>query len=448
MGTLINGVALDKSVQGHAAKKHICPACRKRRFVRYYNFNDKEYLPEEYGRCDRQDHCGYFLHPFEDMEQAHSAERKSSKDYKRHEPPKAVINPVDKAIVKATLTGYDSNVLVQYLIGLFGATEAMRLVFLFYVGTTKGGGTAFWQIDERLRPRTAQRIFYGANGKRLKPGGGEPFEKTQPKRLFTIEEGYSTCLFGLHQLWDAPADALIALVESEKTAVIASGYLPFWQGRPVVWMASSGSEGLVRDKIEPLRGREVVLCPDFSFAARATWGVLPMRKKEVMATITVRGEQMQKLVRRTHPEGEIVGDYESAAVRLRAIGCRVSFFDPAPELDDGSDLGDFLILQPPPPRYDKPNFSAFRLPGTDAPAVMPKVTPPPTPAAQNKALIDKRRSMGEVPFQVDTDFSNGPKVYCEDERLKASLEKMIRENDGVAYLLEKMQICSGTIAPL
>jgi len=448
MGNLVKGIALDKSFQGHGAKKHVCPACRKRRFVRYYNFDTNEYLPEEYGRCDRQDHCGYFHHPFEDLQQAEGAERKSSKDYKHKEPPKAVIIPVDKAIVKATLTAYEDNVLVQYLIGLFGAAEAMRLVFLFYVGSTKGGGTAFWQIDERLRPRTAQRIFYGPNGKRLKPGDGVPFEKTQPKRLFTMEDGFSTCLFGLHQLWDAPADALIALVESEKTAVIASGYLPFWQGRPVVWMASSGSEGLVRDKIEPLRGRDVVLCPDFSFAARATWGEVPMRKKEVATTVTIRGQQLERMVRRTHPEGEIIEDYESAAVRLRGIGCCVSFFDPAPGLEDGSDLGDYLILQPPPPRYDKPNFAAFRLPSSGTPAVMPKATPPPTPAAQNEALIKKRRSMGEVSFQIDTDFSNGPKVYCEDERLKAGMEKMIAENEGVAYLLEKMQICSGTIAPL
>ncbi|MDQ3015407.1 MAG: PG0870-related protein, partial [Bacteroidota bacterium] len=38
--------------------KHLCPACGKKRFVRYHDSETNEYIPEQYGRCDRVDNCG------------------------------------------------------------------------------------------------------------------------------------------------------------------------------------------------------------------------------------------------------------------------------------------------------------------------------------------------------------------------------------------------------
>jgi hypothetical protein len=42
------------------SKKHHCPECTKKRFVRYIDTQTDEYLPEHYGRCDRESKCGYF----------------------------------------------------------------------------------------------------------------------------------------------------------------------------------------------------------------------------------------------------------------------------------------------------------------------------------------------------------------------------------------------------
>jgi len=45
---------LDKS-----SKKFTCPQCDKKRFVRFIDSNTSEYLPDHYGRCDREDECNF-----------------------------------------------------------------------------------------------------------------------------------------------------------------------------------------------------------------------------------------------------------------------------------------------------------------------------------------------------------------------------------------------------
>ena len=46
-----------KYVLEKGSKKHYCPECNKKRFVRYIDTNTDEYLPFDYGRCDRDDKC-------------------------------------------------------------------------------------------------------------------------------------------------------------------------------------------------------------------------------------------------------------------------------------------------------------------------------------------------------------------------------------------------------
>ena len=47
------------------SRKHFCQSCKKKRFVRYIDTYSGEYLPEEYGRCDKGD-GHYFLNPYSD----------------------------------------------------------------------------------------------------------------------------------------------------------------------------------------------------------------------------------------------------------------------------------------------------------------------------------------------------------------------------------------------
>jgi hypothetical protein len=50
---------------------------------------------------------------------------------------------------------------------------------------------------------------------------------------------------------------MVAIVESEKTAIIASIYLP-----DMIWLACGGCGNLSLKLCEPLKGRKVVLFPD------------------------------------------------------------------------------------------------------------------------------------------------------------------------------------------
>ncbi len=45
------------------SKKHICPICKKRRFVKYINVQSGNYLDPDVGRCDREVNCAYHYTP-------------------------------------------------------------------------------------------------------------------------------------------------------------------------------------------------------------------------------------------------------------------------------------------------------------------------------------------------------------------------------------------------
>tara|TARA_B110000902_G_scaffold119191_1_gene139738 strand:- start:140 stop:856 length:717 start_codon:yes stop_codon:yes gene_type:complete len=73
-------------------------------------------------------------------------------------------------------------------------------------------------------------------------------------------EGFNLkqCLFGEH-LISQDLNKPIAIVESEKTAIISSIYLPDF-----IWLASGGLTSLNKEKTKVLKGRKVILFPDLN----------------------------------------------------------------------------------------------------------------------------------------------------------------------------------------
>ncbi len=98
-------------------------------------------------------------------------------------------------------------------------------------------------------------LYNPTTGKRVK----EPFNHINwvHKVKETPEFVLKQCSFGEHLLIDK--SKTVAIVESEKTAIIASIYLPQF-----IWVAVGSLSNLNADKCQILKGRKVVLFPDLN----------------------------------------------------------------------------------------------------------------------------------------------------------------------------------------
>lgn len=128
----------------------------------------------------------------------------------------------------------------------------------YKVGTSKywDGATVFWQTDNQNKVRTGKIMLYNPEtGKRIK----EPYNHVTWVHSVLHKGDYNLkqCFFGEHLLPEEKSRP-VALVESEKTAIIASYYLPQF-----LWIASGGKNGCFNvNSLSVLAGRSVVLFPD------------------------------------------------------------------------------------------------------------------------------------------------------------------------------------------
>ena len=96
-------------------------------------------------------------------------------------------------------------------------------------------------------------------GRRLKDvSGAIDWIHARLKRDGVLPDNFNLvqCLYGEHLLAKYP-NRIVALTESEKFAIIASGVYPGY-----VWLATGGKSQLSIDKLRVLKGRTVILFPD------------------------------------------------------------------------------------------------------------------------------------------------------------------------------------------
>ena len=249
-------ISLDKS-----ARKFLCPACQKKRFVRYYDFEKKQYLPENIGRCDREVKCGYH----------YSAGDYFKDQYKQGKgiyyksvltKPSNAGRPIEPSFIscetfRKSLIHYDKNHFISFLSLLFDKEKVTFLIDEFKIGTSKHwpGATVFWQMDNKGKIRAGKIMLYDPQtGKRVKRDVVliQWVHKILKLKNYNLEQ----CLFGLHQLPKAGTKS-IAIVESEKTAVLMTGFYPGY-----CWMATGGLSNLTYLKMKVLTGRKIILYPD------------------------------------------------------------------------------------------------------------------------------------------------------------------------------------------
>lgn len=166
-------------------------------------------------------------------------------------------------IFKASLSGYDNNVFVQFLHETFGTDRTNEIVTKYFIGSTKTSACIFWQIDSHGRIRSGKVMQYDSSGHRLKHVSPVWAHTKLSLNAYNLKQ----CLFGAHLLKGNSKP--VAVVESEKTACIASLYFPEF-----LWLACGGKDGLKSDKMTVLKGHRVILFPDVQgfeqWTARAT----------------------------------------------------------------------------------------------------------------------------------------------------------------------------------
>ena len=132
--------------------KTACPSCGKSRcFVRYIDELGSIILPNNVGKCDHENSCGYHYTPKEyfkdnpDKLEMNVDNGKSllSASYKSVDKTSVCITPsyIPSSYVLRSQSHYSINPLYQYFCRVFGESETNRLFDMYRIGTSaKWGG--------------------------------------------------------------------------------------------------------------------------------------------------------------------------------------------------------------------------------------------------------------------------------------------------------------------
>jgi hypothetical protein len=310
-----------------------CPACAKPRcFTRYLDTTTGELLPDEYGRCDREANCGYHRNPYHrdagGLSYAVATERGERLPTGPRlvcgtaAPRPAAVVSIPAEVLTASLAHYERNALARLLRAHFGLGVADELLSRFRLGTSAhwSGACVFWLIDEVGQVRGGQVVLYDESGHTVKqPRRHTTWAHTALARAcqsrghappawlaeYEAHGQKSPCLFGLPQLTTASASQPVALVESAKTAMLATPYLPRF-----VWLATMGLSYLTPDRLSPLKGRRIVLFPDAG--AFSQWQAKADELRQLSFDITV-SKKLENLA----TEAERAAGLDLADVLLR-----------------------------------------------------------------------------------------------------------------------------------
>ena len=206
------------------SRKYFCPGCKKKTFTPYVKTGTDIIVDiERYGICDRQNNCRYHRYP------------DTNDDWT---PPPFIYTPpkptdyVPMEFVEATFKNFNRNPFFLYLRKIFNLDTAYELQSKYLFGTAKGGGTIFWQFDSEKMVRTGKVMYYNKDtGKRLKDRASW-YVHRKIKEDFELKQVF----FGEHLVSN---DKPVYLVESEKTAIIMSGFYS-----ESTWIASGGANML------------------------------------------------------------------------------------------------------------------------------------------------------------------------------------------------------------
>ena len=148
--------------------------------------------------------------------------------------------------------------LTEFLKSKFSKDEVFNAMQNYFITGTNhfwNNTTVFWQINNKEQIQCAKLMLYDRfTGKRIK----EPYNHINWLHKATKENYFKLCqcLFGLHRI-NEDYQKTVAIVESEKTAIVMSIFLPEF-----IWIATGSKVNFKFELLEPLKKRNVIAFPD------------------------------------------------------------------------------------------------------------------------------------------------------------------------------------------
>lgn len=360
-----------------SSKKYSCPQCKKKSFVAYVDNETKAPVDQyQFGRCDKENSCGYHLTPYSDPELA----TKAKENFVPVPDPEVVqIFPDDELVARiinrtrtavSPLHKYCSTKLIphDHLLRFGVYSDEEKTVYIFRNAAGKVCNLKWFQYkDDGHRDKEF-------NSYSLKnPSPPTPPQNADPKKFV---EKYFLCLFGEHLL-DPAKQKIVCVVESEKTAAIASYFYPQFD-----WVACGSNNGLTDgqngrpDKISVLKGRKVYWLSDADKASRMAF------YKKQDGTMEIRPSSIRHL--------------EEQKIDFEVV-------DLFPDRNDGYDICDAIMD-----------------------GIRPEIKPTPKPSLEKPKI--------ESGDEIEYDLPEG----CEFEKVKWDIRKYMHfEHNGKIYIVRK-----------
>lgn len=264
------------------ATRHDCPSCKaKLSFTQYLDGNTHKPIHDLIGKCNRESKCGYHYTPkqyFMDnpstiIETRHASSNNVAKQPTQPRPIGTIpFNFVQKS------ASYKSN-FIRFLFDHFSDEQIRNVAENYALGATKSKEVIFWQIDTVGKVRTGKIMQYNPEtGKRIKhESGAIDWVHNKLKKTGALPEDFNLhqCFFGEHLLIIYP-DKPVAIVESEKSAIIASCIVP-----DMIWLAAGNINGLSVEKCQVLKSRDVMLYPDLGAFEKWSLKAVEIQKQNV-----------------------------------------------------------------------------------------------------------------------------------------------------------------------
>jgi len=241
-------------------KYSVCPLCSENRRKKTQKCMMLDW-ERGLGTCQ---HCGEViqLHTYKATHKKNRKEKLINKPKPfSTKPSNVTFHTIPNSLFAASTDKYYCNNLFDFLKEKLGEKKTTELFKLYKIGSSKHwkGATVFWQIDRSNSVRGGKIMLYNKfNGKRVK----QPYPHINWVHKILKFDNYvlRQCFFGEHLLGN---NKPVAIVESEKSAIIASAYFSEF-----TWLAVSLNNFKI-ELCEVLEGKTVLLYPDLN--AFSSW---------------------------------------------------------------------------------------------------------------------------------------------------------------------------------